>query len=584
MQHELRGIRKTVADKTIKRHIGKKLMRNTHMEAKHYSHQAEKILNDEDEESIGRIAENEGKHGVDTTGRFIKYQIKRRKQKGRAVYSNPGKTYQRQGREARPGTKAYSFGNPNSGGWRPTTSRSTYHSVTARPVSLPGRQSMQRQMIKANRMMATGAKTSGQKYIAKSILKITGRSLKAVGKGFMAIGKWLIPIILIGVLIATVVIILIAAVNTLTSPLGFFLSNDGAEAQLEEGAVTANQIVSTVNEEWLIYLRDLRQQYEDQGYVVNVFYNDNEYDAGGKINNWKDVLSLYVIAHSSRNKEEFLVLNDRDLSGIKSLYFEMNPVNVSTWIETIEREVEKEVERVVEHVRYKYNRSTGKLEKIVTYETVVETVTVIETEEIKHADIFVRNLRYPQVMDKYQVSDLEKEWIDAYASTEAQPYWEMLGIDFSGSEVTVPGDIDIIISNLPPGTKGSSIVQAAFGRLGDPYSMELRGTGKYVDCSYLTQWAYAQVGISIPGTAAEQARYCVENNKIVDQGSAQAGDLIFWAYPNKPRVANRFMQVGHVAIYVGNGMMIEAAPSASCVTYRAVSVQGTPIFYARPHV
>jgi hypothetical protein len=583
MQYGSRDIRKTVADKTVRRKMGKTLVRNLSAEAKHYSYQAGKISGDTDEGSIGRMVADEGKHGLDTTRRFIRYQIERRKRKGRVVQSHPGRAYQRQGRDARPGTKAYSFGNPNSGGWRPTTSKSTFHSVAGQSESFRARQAIQKQTVqKASHMATAGAKKAGKSYVAKSVLKNVGRSLKAVGKGFMAIGKWFLPIILLGVLIATIAIILITAVKTLTSPLGFFLSNDGA--QLEEGAVTANQIVSAVNDEWFTYLRDLRQQYEDQGYVVDVFYNDSEYDAGGRINNWKDVLSLYVIAHSSRNEENFLVLDAADQSGLNSLYFEMNPVNVSTWTDTIEKEVEKEVEKIVEHVHYEYNRSTGKLERIVTYETVVETVTEIETEEIKHADIFVRNLRYPQVLDKYQVTDLEKEWIDAYASAEAQPYWEMLGIDFSGAEYTVPGDIDVIISNLPPGTKGSAIVQAAFTRLGDPYSMELRGTGNYVDCSYLTQWAYAQAGVSIPGTAAEQARYCVENNKIIDPGSAQAGDLIFWAYPNKPRVADRFMQVGHVAIYVGNGMMIEAAPSAGCVTYRAVSVQGTPILYARPHV
>ncbi|MEG0703400.1 MAG: hypothetical protein RR449_07505 [Christensenella sp.] len=33
-----------------------------------------------------------------------------------------------------------------------------------------------------------------------------------------------------------------------------------------------------------------------------------------------------------------------------------------------------------------------------------------------------------------------------------------------------------------------------------------------------------------------------------------------------------------------DGMMVEAAPSAGGVVYREVSVQGTPIIYARPHI
>jgi cell wall-associated NlpC family hydrolase len=186
-------------------------------------------------------------------------------------------------------------------------------------------------------------------------------------------------------------------------------------------------------------------------------------------------------------------------------------------------------------------------------------------------------------MNKYAVTDVEKEWIDAFLSADAQEYWDMLGLDLGDGDMFT-GDVDIIISNLPTGTLGSVIVQAAFTRLGDPYSMSLRGQGRYVDCSYLTQWAYAQAGVSIPGTAAEQAQYCVENNKVIDPSAAQPGDLIFWSYPNNSRVSGLFMAIGHVAIYVSDGMMIEAAPSAGGVTYRAVSVQGTPAFYARPYV
>ena len=64
----------------------------------------------------------------------------------------------------------------------------------------------------------------------------------------------------------------------------------------------------------------------------------------------------------------------------------------------------------------------------------------------------------------------------------------------------------------------------------------------------------------------------VDMGKLIDGSALQPGDLIVWSYPNNPRVAGRFMDIGHVAIYVQNGMMIEAAPSAGCVTYREMSV------------
>ena len=50
-----------------------------------------------------------------------------------------------------------------------------------------------------------------------------------------------------------------------------------------------------------------------------------------------------------------------------------------------------------------------------------------------------------------------------------------------------------------------------------PYSQERRGQGRYTDCSYLTMWSYRQIEIIIPGTAAEQARFCVNKNLTVSK-------------------------------------------------------------------
>ena len=79
-----------------------------------------------------------------------------------------------------------------------------------------------------------------------------------------------------------------------------------------------------------------------------------------------------------------------------------------------------------------------------------------------------------------------------------------------------------------------TVVSAALSRVGDPYSQSMRGTGDYVDCSYLTQWAYKQAGISLPGTAASQMKYCRENGFEVDQSNLQPGDLVF--YPDDSHV------------------------------------------------
>ncbi len=152
---------------------------------------------------------------------------------------------------------------------------------------------------------------------------------------------------------------------------------------------------------------------------------------------------------------------------------------------------------------------------------------------------------------------------------------------FAGDKGRSGGESGLATVNLPTGGIGSEIVEHALSRLGDPYSLELRGQGDYIDCSGLTQWAYECAGVNIPWTAAEQARSAVDGNRVVDAEDAAPGDLIFWSYPDKARVQDRYMQIGHAAIYAGDGMMVESSPSAGGVVYREVSVQGTPSFYAR---
>jgi cell wall-associated NlpC family hydrolase len=111
-------------------------------------------------------------------------------------------------------------------------------------------------------------------------------------------------------------------------------------------------------------------------------------------------------------------------------------------------------------------------------------------------------------------------------------------------------------ANPASGATGQAIVNQAMTRLGDPYSKSKRGTGNYVDCSYLAQWAYKQMGVDIPGTAAAQAKYCYENGYTISKDELQPGDLVFWTKHSS--TAGRWRNIHHVGIYAGDGKLVEA--------------------------
>ena len=83
-----------------------------------------------------------------------------------------------------------------------------------------------------------------------------------------------------------------------------------------------------------------------------------------------------------------------------------------------------------------------------------------------------------------------------------------------------------------------TIVSAAWSQIGVPYVWG--GTTPYVglDCSGLTQWCHAQAGISIGRVDSQQLA-----------GGMQVSD---------PQPGDIAWTPGHVAIYIGNGQMIEA--------------------------
>jgi cell wall-associated NlpC family hydrolase len=112
-------------------------------------------------------------------------------------------------------------------------------------------------------------------------------------------------------------------------------------------------------------------------------------------------------------------------------------------------------------------------------------------------------------------------------------------------------------SNVPAPSPGASgAVNAAISQVGVGYQYATASPGDAFDCSGLTYWAWAQAGVSLPRNS--RAQYAATTH--VSPSEVQPGDLIFFYNP-----------ISHVGLYIGGGMMVDAANHSLGVRQTAVN-------------
>ena len=127
-----------------------------------------------------------------------------------------------------------------------------------------------------------------------------------------------------------------------------------------------------------------------------------------------------------------------------------------------------------------------------------------------------------------------------------------------------PGDM------APPGAvpgdgapEAATVIQAALSRIGSPYSWGGSGPNAF-DCSGLVMWSFQQAGISLPHSSQALAH----GGQPVSRDQMQPGDLVTY-----------YSDASHVAIYIGDGMMVHASTYGTPV--RVAPVNNAPIYNVR---
>jgi len=118
-------------------------------------------------------------------------------------------------------------------------------------------------------------------------------------------------------------------------------------------------------------------------------------------------------------------------------------------------------------------------------------------------------------------------------------------------------------------TGAAKAIDFAKKQLGDPYVWAAAGPDTW-DCSGLTMMAWKAGGVALPHYSAAQYQLTMH----IGVGDLRPGDLVFWgSSPNT---------IHHVAMYIGNGKIIQAPRTGSYVEISGMYDWIPPNFFGRP--
>jgi hypothetical protein len=144
--------------------------------------------------------------------------------------------------------------------------------------------------------------------------------------------------------------------------------------------------------------------------------------------------------------------------------------------------------------------------------------------------------------------------------TAAGP-WASLGFGAAPSIAGLPVVTEPLLGGLPPATGvGGRAVAIAAQYLGVPYLWGGASPVTGFDCSGLTMFVYAQLGIHLTHYTGVQ----IHEGTPVPPAALQPGDLVFFD-------AGAFGTPGHEGMYIGGGLFIQAPHTGDVVRISSLS-------------
>jgi cell wall-associated NlpC family hydrolase len=157
-----------------------------------------------------------------------------------------------------------------------------------------------------------------------------------------------------------------------------------------------------------------------------------------------------------------------------------------------------------------------------------------------------------------KAEELARQQAAAESRAESAQETQEAAQDTSTSPSTSPAGTTTTVEDSTYATKAAKALAFARAQIGKPYVWGATGPGSY-DCSGLTQAAWKAAGVDLPRTTYDQ----VNAGTTVSLSAARPGDLIFF-YDN----------IGHVGLYIGNGMMIHAPKPGTYVREESIFYDG----------